>query len=479
MIRYQRRHVLVVLLMAVLFLGACSQVPAQRKVTVPGAQHNHFTGDKTGQAFVDSAWWETFGDAGLTKLVNETLINSPDARQALLNIEAFRQQVIMARAPLLPGVNISGDASRSRQHMPDRTGNEASYETNNFGLLVTAAYEVDLWKKIANSAESSRLALLSSRENLKTVYQTLTTNVARRYFEISELTAELPLWEQLLKLTSLQAKDAQRGYFFGLVDGNVYLTIQQREEKARQDLYGTRRRLAELRFALNTLTGKEPAASLAVADFSNFKKGFQPLPAGLPSKLLNRRPDVRLAALEVQRALLNIGIKKTALLPSLTLTVNAGYRSTDLSKLIDGGATVWSLMGGLLQPVFYRGAKKAAVRQAEIEADMAVERYRKVALNAFREVETALSVYEELTRQLEQEEQAYRNEKIVYRRIHNEYLSGTRSSQEFLSARISLLKRNISVNTLILRLLENRVQLYTALGGGTMEYDKISEVKHE
>ena len=363
--------------------------------------------------------------------------------------------------------------------MPDRTGNETSYETNNFGLLVTAAYEVDLWKKIADSAESARLALLSSRENLKTVYQTLTTNVARRYFEISELTAELPLWEQLLKLTSLQAKDAQRGYFFGLVDGNVYLTIQQREEKARQDLYGTRRRLAELRFALNTLTGKEPAASLAVADFSNFKKGFQPLPAGLPSKLLNRRPDVRLAALEVQRALLNIGIKKTALLPSLTLTVNAGYRSTDLSKLIDGGATVWSLMGGLLQPVFYRGAKKAAVRKAEIEADMAVERYRKVALNAFREVETALSVYEELTRQLEQEEQAYRNERIVYRRIYNEYLSGTRSSQEFLSARISLLKRNINVNTLILRLLENRVQLYTALGGGTMEYEKISEVKHE
>jgi len=476
--RWSCSFVLVVFTMVVL-LTTCSQVPPRKTIEIPGNHRQAFSGDKTGQAFKDSPWWESFGDIGLTKIVKTTLSNSPDARHALLNIQQYRQQVIIARAPLLPGINISGDASRSEQHMPNRMGHETSTEVNNFGLLITAAYEIDLWKKIASSAEMARLALLSSEENLKTVYQTLTANVTRHYFEISELQLELPLWDQLLKLTALQANDAQRGYFNGLVDGNVYLTIQQREDRSRQDLFAARRRLSVLHFALNTLMGKEPAVPLSVTDFSNFQHALQAIPAGLPSKLLNRRPDVRLAALRVQSALLNIGIKRADLLPSLILTANAGYRSTDLSRLIDGGSTIWSIMGGLLQPVFNRGAKKAAVKQAEIEADMAVERYRKVALNAFREVESALSIYEELTRQLAQEKQAYLRETIVYKRIHNGYLAGTRSFQEFLSSKISLLKRRIIVNQLVLRLLENRIQLYTALGGGLKEYMKISEVKHE
>jgi len=477
--RYGCHGAVIVFLIIMLMMVACSQAPPRKEIEISGSRRQAFSGDKTGKPFVDIVWWKSFGDEGLTGLVNSTLEKSPDARHALLNVEAFRQRVIKARAPLLPGVNISGDAGRSRQHTPSMTGHEKSYEVNNFGLLITAAYEVDLWNKIANSAETARLALMSSEENLKTVYQTLTANVAWLYFDISELEEELPIWDKLLKVTSLQARDAQRGYFNGLVSGNTYLTIQQREDKARQDLHAARRKLSVLRFSLNTLMGKEPAVPISVAPFSNFEGLLRPLPAGLPSRLLNRRPDVRMAALEVRQALLNIGIKRADLLPSLKLTANAGYRSSELSRLINEGSSVWSIMGGLLQPVFYRGAKKAAVKQAEIEADMAVERYRKVALNAFREVESALSIYEELASQLAQEKQAYRNETIVYRRVHNGYLSGTRSFQEFLSAMISLLKRKIIVNQLILHLLENRVQLYTALGGGVSQYEKISGVTHE
>ena len=457
----------------------CSLAPPMKKIEVPGTSRGAFSGDKTGLPFADSAWWTTFGDENLVDLVRYTLKQSPDARHALLNVEAFRQQVIIARAPLLPGVDFRGDVGRSRQPVYDRKGNRKGEEVNNFGLLLTASYEVDLWKKIANSAEAARLALLSSRENLRTVYQTLTANVARLYFEISELEAELPFWEQLLKVTKLQADDAQRGYFNGIMDGNTYLSIQQREEKARQDLYANRRKLSVLRFGLNTLMGKEPAAPLSVSSFSNFEKGLAPVPAGLPSELLKRRPDVRVAELRVRQALLNIGIKKAALLPTLTLTANGGYRSPELSDLTSGPSKVWALLGGLVQPVFHRGAKKAAVKKAEIEAQMAVETYRKVALNAFREVESALAVYEELTRQLEQERQAYRNERIVYRRVHTGYLSGTRSFQEFLSAKISLLSRRIIVFRLYLRLLENRIQLFTALGGGLEDLTKISGVGHE
>ncbi len=137
------------------------------------------------------------------------------------------------------------------------------------------------------------------------------------------------------------------------------------------------------------------------------------------------------------------------------------------------------MLGGLAQPLFHWGAKKAAVRKAKIEAQMAVETYRKVALNAFREVESALAVYEELTQQLAQEERAYRNETIVYRRVHSGYLSGTRTFQEFLSAKISLLSRQVIVARLALRLLTNRIQLYTALGGGVDTFIKMTGVKHE
>jgi NodT family efflux transporter outer membrane factor (OMF) lipoprotein len=444
-----------------------------KKTEVPGTERASFVGDKTGRPFSDSAWWISFGDEALNELIVFTLKQSPDAKHALLNVEAFRQQVIIAQAPLLPGVDFRGDVGRSRQPIIDRRGNRKGEEFNNFGLLLTASYEVDLWKKIANSAEVARLALLSSQENLKTVYQTLTANVTQLYFEISELQFELPIWEELLKVTRLQANDTQRGYFNGLVDGNTYLTTQQREEKARKDLFANRRRLSVLRFGLNTLMGREPAASLSVEDFTRFEKDLKPLPAGLPSNLLKRRPDVRMAGLKVRQALLGVGIKKAALLPALTLTASGGYRSPELSELTSGSSKVWSLLGGLIQPIFHRGAKKAAVKKAEIEAEMAVEMYRKVALNAFREVESALSIYEELTKQLTEEKKAYRNETIVYRRVHNGYLSGTRTYQELLSAKISLLSRKIIVSNLYLRLLENRVQLYTALGGGFKAYERM------
>ena len=460
-------------------LNGCSLAPPLEKVAVPGASRPTFVGDTTGKPFSVGPWWTTFGDETLNRLVRETLENAPDARHALLNVEAFRQQAIIAGVPLLPGVDFNGEMGRSRQPTYDRRGNRTGEEFNNFGLLLTASYEVDLWKRLANAAEMARLELLSSQENLYTVYQTLTANVAQRYFEISELTAELPIWEQLLKVTKLQADDAQRGYFNGLVDGNTYLTIQQREEKARQDLYANRRKLTVSRFELNALMGREPAAPIAVTEFSKFQKPFAPLPAGLPSELLRRRPDVRRAELRVRRALLNIGVKKAALLPRLTLTVNGGYRSPELSDLTSGSSKVWALLGGLVQPLFHRGAKKAAVKKAEIEAQMEVETYRKVALNAFREVESALAVYEELTQQLAQEERAYRNETIVYRRVHSGYLSGTRTFQEFLSAKISLLSRQVIVARLALRLLTNRIQLYTALGGGVDTFIKMTGVKHE
>jgi len=472
------KHFFVWILLMILGLCSCTLAPEQRQIAVPGAEYRHFSGDKTGKPFVDGAWWESFNDETLAFLIRETLHRSPDAKHALLNIEAFRQRVIIARSPLFPSVDFSGTASRSEQRILIPPGHETKTEINQFGLLVTATYEVDLWKKIANSAEMARLALLTSEENLKIVYQTLTSNVARLYFEISELHAELPLWKELVKLTGLQARDAQRGYFSGVVDGNIYLTVQQREEKARQDLYRKSRRLSEYRFALNALMGKAPSRPLDTQNFSEFEKELPPLPAGLPSRLLNRRPDVRTAALAVRQALLQVGIRRAELLPALRLTGDGGYRSNELEKLMDGGASVWSLMGGFLQPVFHRGAKKAAVREAEIQVEMAVERYRKVALNAFREVETALSDYEALRKQLNQEQGAFRNETIVYRRIREGYLSGTRSYQEFLSARISLLSRKIIVQQLILQLLENRIRLFTVLGGGFQAFEKISGVRH-
>ena len=468
-----------ILLFSLWGVTGCSLTPSMERIDVPGASRKKFTGDPTGSPFEDFAWWSSFGDENLVELIRYTLKQSPDARHALLNVEAFRQQVIMARAPLLPGVDFTGDVSRSRQPTYDRRGNRKGEEINNFGLLLTASYEVDLWKKIANSAEVARLALLSSKENLKTVYQTLTANVTRLYFEISELEVELPLWERLLTVTALQAKDAQRGYFNGIMDGNTYLSIQQREEKARQDLCTNRRKRTVLRFGLNTLMGKEPAAHLVVSPFSLFEKRLAPLPAGLPSELLKRRPDVRMAELRVRQALSNIGIKKASLLPALTLTVNGGYRSPELSDLTSSPSKVWTLLGGLMQPIFHRGAKKAAVKKAEIEAKMAVETYRKVALNAFMEVESALAVYEELTRQLEQERQAYRNEQIVYRRLHAGYLAGTRSFQEFLSAKISLMSRQIVLHRLYLQLLENRVQLFTALGGGFEAFSRMTGGEYE
>lgn len=452
-------------LLCILLCG-CSLAPESKKIRVPGDTAKSFYGDSGNIPFSCGKWWNDFSDPYLSSLVNEALAGSPDMRAAMLNIEAYKQQAVIVSAPLLPDLSVSADASRNKVNLKTLLPVNTSYISNSFSLSLNAAYEIDLFKKLSNAEKQARLAILSARENQKTVYLTLISNICNLYFKMSEQRAELESRRRIAADYDKLLSDARQRYLSGMIDVSALAAARQEKAGAEQAVLRLENLVRALGFSINALAGRDIQADVFVSDFTDIDANLPRVPAGLPSSLLSRRPDVRAAEEHVRSALLKVGIARAALLPSLRLTASTGYRSSDLSDLIDHYSSVWALAGGITAPLFNRGAKRAAVKQARIEADIAVQKYISTALSAFKEVNTALSAYEDIKSRLNLEEEKLYQQKLRFKKAEDDYISGIGTYTNFLKNRILLEEARISKNRVVLELLQNRVQLMTALGGG-------------
>ncbi|NOY68134.1 MAG: efflux transporter outer membrane subunit [Deltaproteobacteria bacterium] len=462
--RFLRITLLLLLLCQVMF--GCSLSPKYEKISVPGDAAKSFYGQSNAKAFSDNSWWTDFNDPCLNGLIKNALAGSPDAIAALLNVEAYRQQAVIASAPLFPDLSLSADATRTKVNLNTFLPFGNSFTNNAFGLSLTASYEVDLWKRLSNAQKRARIAILSARENQKTVYLTLVSNICDLYFRLSEQDAEVLIAKQIGGIHKKLLADAKRRYLDGAIDSSALAAARKLRAEALQAISGAQSLARSFAFQINALSGRNPTKDIVVSGFDGINSGLAPVPAGLPSSLLSRRPDVRAAEDNVRAALLAIGIAKAALLPSVRLTASTGYKSSDLSDLIDHYSSVWTLAGGIAAPLFNRGAKKAAVKQAQIEAKIAVQKYISTALSAFKDVDFALSVYADIKERLVLEDEKIFAQQVQFENAKLDYLSGTGSYAAFLNNRILMERAKIAKNRLVLELLQNRVQLMTALGGG-------------
>jgi outer membrane protein, multidrug efflux system len=406
---------------------------------------------------VPQRWWTLYGDATLDELVRTGLEGNADVHQASARVEEAEAAFREARATLyFPLVTGNAGASRGRTI---QLGTQ-----NTFTLGAATSFEIDLWGRLRRAEYSVRDQLLASRYGRDTVALTLAATIARTYFAARSLDSQYIASEEILRAANESLALARRRAEGGVATGlDVYQAGAQQAAAAAQAKEIARQR-AVIVHLLGTLTGR---LDLTLPPTNLDSLPIPPLPpAGLPSQLLERRPDVRQAEAALSAATQLIGVAKAAQFPALSLTGSLGVQSTELDSLFTPGAKVWSLGLGLLGPIIDSGRYAARTEQAQARARQAEAGYQRAVETAFREVADALSNVRlaadsegDLRVRVEQARGALR---LAQRRYESGY-----------SAYLEVLDAQRTLNDAQLAFIRNRqaylsfsVDLMNALGGG-------------
>jgi len=404
----------------------------------------------------EQPWQDYFADPALRGLIELALKNNRDLRIAVLNIDTVRAQYQLRRADQLPTLNAGLTASRQPGSNDNMVG---SYSA---GLNI-AAYELDLFGRVRSLTDSAAAQLLATEEARHAVQISLIASVAQQFLalaaddELLDLTRRtLVTREQSLKLTKLKfdngaASELDQRLAESLVEG-ARATLAQLQRQRELD-----------RNALALLVGQ------ALPDLPSGPGRIDAIvlsdvPAGLASDVLLRRPDVRQAEQQLIAANANIGAARAAFWPRITLTASAGVASSQLSNLFKDGA--WSFAAQLLQPIFDAGRNSANLAVAETQRDIAVAQYERAIQAAFRDVADALAGRASLSEQLRATQAQAEAERLRYGLSELRFRNGVSSSLELLDAERSLFAAQQAVIQTQLALLQNRVAVYRAMGGG-------------
>ena len=410
----------------------------------------------TGPAAAEQGWQDYFTDPALRGLIELALANNRDLRIAALNIDTVRAQYQLRRADQFPTLNAGLASNR-------QTGSDGQLTRSYTAGLSVAAYEVDLFGRLRSLSDSAAAQLLASEQARNAVQLSLVASVASQYLALAADDALLDLTRRTLNTRDESLKLTQLKLDNGAASELDLRLSQSLVEAARGTLAQLQRQRELDRNALALLLGQALPAlpqtqqridTLALAD----------VPAGLPSDILLRRPDVQQAEQQLMGANANIGAARAAFWPRITLTASAGTASKQLSDLFRDGA--WSFTAQLLQPLFDAGRNQANLAVAQTQRDIAVAQYERAIQAAFRDVADALAGRATLDEQLRATQAQAEAERLRYELSDLRYRNGASSSLELLDAQRSLFAAQQAVVQTRLALLQNRVAAYRALGGG-------------
>jgi multidrug efflux system outer membrane protein len=459
--------------LALIFVAGCAVGPDYKRPTVeePGGFRRAESDTRTTagtNSFADIGWWDAYSDSQLKDYIVEALTNSWDIKIAAARVLQAEAAARITRSQFFPTVNAGGDlyTSRTSERGPIPIPAGINPQRNYGDVFVSMpAYEVDLWGRIRRANEASRAQLLATVEAERTVRQTLVSSVATAYLQLLELDQELVIAQNsyVARTNSLGlTKSRQEGGVAAMQD--VY-QAQILVSTAEAAIASTHRRIEQQENLLSILLGRNPGhiqrgATLASEELRS------DVPAGLPSSLLERRPDVRIAEEQLVSANANIGQAKAAFFPQLTLTGFYGYQSVSLSDLFTGPARAWQFGPSLTMPLFTGGRLTGQLRLAKAQFDESVASYQQTVQGAFRDVSDALIAY-----QRNQEYWARQNELTQANRDATElagvrYQGGVTSYLEVLYNEQQLFDAELTLAQARLSELLSVVQLYRALGGG-------------
>ncbi len=456
---------------AVLLMAGCSMIPTYERPAAPvAASYPAYGAAQAAPANAapasSVAWQDFFSDARLKRLIELSLANNRDLRVAVLNIEQARAQYQIRRADQLPTVN--GVLSGSRTP----AANGASTNLYNVGLAVTA-YELDFFGRVSSLKEAALNQYLATEEGRKTAQISLISSVANTYLSILADEELLDITRQTLATRQESIKLSKLRFDNGVTSELDYRQAESLLEAARVAYAQQQRQRALDENALTLLVGQPIAGELpAAASQTMTLSQAQPMvdvPAGLPSELLNNRPDIRQAEQLLLASNANIGAARAAFFPRISLTVGAGSASSHLSGLLKDGSWGWTMAPQLLLPIFDAGRNSAGLDSAKVGRDIAIAQYEKSIQTAFREVADALATRSTLADQLQSQQAQANAEAVRFKLSDLRYQNGIASYLDLLDAQRSLFTAQQAVVQTRLAQLQSQVILYKTLGGGWKE----------
>jgi multidrug efflux system outer membrane protein len=409
----------------------------------------------TGVAPAAQPWQAYFKDARLDQLISAALANNRDLRVAMLNIEVARAQVGLSRANDFPTLNLQGTHTR-----------ETGIQTINTVGLAVAGYELDLWGRVRSLTDSALAQLSATGEARKAAQISLISSVANAYYAMAGDQALLDVVTQTLAGRADTLKLVQLRYDNGVTSSIDLQLNKSLVETARVAFVVAQRQRALDQNALELLIGGPLPAQLPAAT-AWADMALPDVPAGLPSDVLLSRPDVRQAEQQLIAANANIGAARAAFFPTISLTGSYGTASTSLSGLFDHSA--WSFIPQVTLPLFDAGRTRNNLRVSEGQRDIATAQYEKAVQSAFRDVADALAGRATLVDQLAAQQAETDAEAERFKLSNLLYTNGVASSLDQLDAQRSLLVSQQALVQVKLALLQNRIAVYRALGGGWTE----------
>ncbi|MBI6946018.1 efflux transporter outer membrane subunit [Pseudomonas koreensis] len=454
------------LLSLAVLLAGCSLIPEYQRPASPSAaqypQGAIYPTQTTAAARTED-WRTLFNDPALQQLIESALLNNRDLRVAALNVEAFQAQYRIQRADLLPAV--SANASESRQRLPPSvTRSKAMINSTYAANLGVSAYELDFFGRVRSLSEQALQTWLATEQARRSAELSLVANVANAYLtwradqELLELTRQtLAADEQSLRLTT---RNRDAGKSSALEQAQAKTSV----DRSRANLARYKRQVAQDLNSLTLLVGAPVPEQLPAQPLASDL--IRQLPAGLPSDLLQRRPDILQAEYQLKAANANIGAARAAFFPSVSLTASAGTSSRDLSGLFSAGSGAWTFQPQINLPIFNAGSLRASLDYSKLQKDVAVAEYEKSIQTAFQEVANGLAARSTYQQQLQAQRDLVQATQDYYNLAQHRYQNGVDSSLTFLDAQRSLFSSQQGLITDRLAQLVAEVNLYTALGGG-------------
>jgi multidrug efflux system outer membrane protein len=452
-------------LIGVAILGGCAVGPNYKRPAVHAPENFRFTDSQATNSLGDLPWWQVFKDPILLNLIGTALTNNYDLQQAVARVEQARNQAAAANAAFFPQVGYGGDIGRGRNALYNSPATLNGATETSALLNLNATWEIDLWGRIRRSSEAARAQYLATDEARRGVMISLVSQVASTYFQLLQLDQEL--------LIQRAATNAYAGSY-RIFNDRLFNGVASKLEtdraaaafaNAAAGIPQLEMQIATAEDQLNVLLGQNPGP-LARNSLTNQPQLIPEIPAGLPSELLRRRPDVLQSEQSLIAANANIGVSVANFFPQIGLTTFFGKASPELSAFSAGSANLWNLGGTMAGPIFQGGQLRAQYRAAKAQFDEARAAYQQTILTSFQEVSDAL-----ITRQKLAEEYVYDGQAVVALAesvdlATQRYLNGKSSYYEVLQAQQELYPtQRAQIQTQVGELLAV-VQLYKALGGG-------------
>ena len=457
---------------SLLALGACTALAPNQKFDAPGSAGYlepppGWIAAAPADTLTRGPWWTLFDDPVLNQLAPQVSVSNQNIAAAAAAVEESRAAVREQRAAFFPTLSLDLGATRAGTggHAGASTTLGSGSSGNRYSLGLGASWEPDLWGRIANTVSAASASAQASEADLANATLSAQTTFVLDYLSVREADAEIATLQTTIVGYQRALQITQNRYDAAIAQKSDVLQAQTTLANAQADLAALRQQRAQLFHAMAVLAGQPPASfTLPAGDWN--AKAVPAVPVGLPSDLLQRRPDIAAAERRVAVANANIGIARAAYFPSLTLSGNANQGATRLGDLFNASSFAWSLGISLAETIFDGGARTARVEEAQASWKQAVAQYRQTVLSAFSAVEDQLSAASSLEQQQALRKVASQAADQTEQQMQNRYAQGLVAYTDVVTAQASALSARRALMQVSLNRQTAAINMVAALGGG-------------